>query len=171
MKIMQWIILIIGLCCITSCAVSPSSTSYIDVLKHDIQGAMPKLSTNYVIPGIIYHYENNVATIDLIDLDTKQIYTLEYRSRQIYVLKTENISDQSIVNKLDCQATVGSLLIDPRSIIQIVNKEKNVNDDLAIFAPSLQKGVCEASWLVKGLGNFYFVDSATGAILDGRTTK
>ena len=28
-----------------------------------------------------------------------------------------------------------------------------------------------ASWLVKGLGNFYFVDSATGAILDGRTTK
>ena len=55
--------------------------------------------------------------------------------------------------------------------IQIVNKQKNVNDDMAMFAPSLQKGVCEASWFVIGLGNFYFVDSATGAILDGRTTK
>ena len=42
---------------------------------------------------------------------------------------------------------------------------------MAMFAPSLQKGVCEASWFVIGLGNFYFVDSATGAILDGRTTK
>ena len=171
MKITQRIILIIALCCTTSCAVSPSSTSYIDLLKHDIQEAMPKLSTNYAIPGIIYHYEDNVASIDLIDLDTKQIYTLEYRSRQIRVLKTENISDQTIVNKLDCQATVGSLIIDPRRAIQIVNKQKNVNDDMAMFAPSLQKGVCEASWFVIGPGNFYFVDSATGAILDGRTTK
>jgi hypothetical protein len=166
MKLSQKIIAMIFVLLLYGCSTGVSVKSQVDILMSEIHTSLPIVDKNAAIVSLRYDLHRNTLTAIVVDKEHKKEYTIDRITDSYDISLIEDIDDTQIERLMKCNKIFDSVYIDPVQAINVVNKENNINQDLAVISPYLaQDGECKNLWSIHGPNGFYTVDAANGKII------